>query len=305
LLLYCVQQNMVRLAESRARLLSLLAAVALVPCLMQAQAPAAAPQGGKSASVTAQPTKQASQPHHSSKRNKKVVEPEVQAPPPPPPTPEQMAPAPPNVSYQGGQLTIDSKNATLAQVLRSVQNKTGASIEVPASAGNERVVAQLGPGRPSDVIAALLQGSKFDYIILGVANQPGAVQKLILTTRQSGGTSNTAQNHAPQPPPQEEPQPEEDYAQPEPAQVEENSPAEVPGQQPGGPAGMYRPGMPPGQSNQNAEFPSQSPPDQQGPQQQQGVKTPEQLLQELQRVQQQQQMYQQQLNPANQNPPQQ
>ena len=67
----------------------------------------------------------------------------------------------------GGQLTIESKNATLAQVLRSVQAKTGASFEIPASANSDRVVAQLGPGQPKDVLAALLNGSKFNYIILG------------------------------------------------------------------------------------------------------------------------------------------
>jgi hypothetical protein len=193
-----------------------------------------------------------------------------------------------------------SQNATLAQVLRSVQAKTGASFEIPGSANSDRVVAQLGPGQPRDVLAKLLDGSKFNYIILGSPTQPGAVQKVILTPRQNISTTNTAQNRPTQ---QQtpEPQPEDDYTPPEPTPVEDNSANE---NQP--PQGAYRPGgFVPGQPNQNVEFPGQQPPgaDNNG-QPQQGVKTPEQLLQELQRLQQQQQQYQQQLNPANQNPPQ-
>jgi hypothetical protein len=243
-----------------------------------------------------------------SKGGKKTPEPQItQA--PPPSTPEQMPPLAPTVSYQSGQLTIESQNATLAQVLRSVQIKTGASFDIPPSAGNERVVAHLGPGRPSDVLASLLSGSKFDYIILGSPNQPGTVQKLILTPRQNTPAAvNTAQSRPSQPPPGQEPSPEDDYAQPEPS-PESNAAAdnENQNQQPQGPGG-FRPGAYIPNQNQNGEFPAQQPPQQgspdaQAPQSQPGAKTPEQLLQELQRMQQQQQMYQQQLNPANQNPP--
>lgn len=200
-----------------------------------------------------------------------------------------MAPVAPTVTYQGGQLTIQSNNATLAQVLRSVQAKTGASFDIPASANSDRVVAQLGPGQPRDVLATLLNGSKFNYIILGSPTQPGAVQKLILMPRPSVPTTNTAQTR-PSPQPQPEAQPEDDYTPPEPVPVEDNS-ANLPQQPPGG----FRPGYIPNQPNSDQPQPDNG-------QQQQGAKTPEQLLQELQRMQQQQQQYQQQLNPANQNP---
>lgn len=233
--------------------------------------------------------------HHSAKRskNKAAEQQEVQQPPPPPPTPEQMAPVAPTVTYQGGQLTIQSNNATLAQVLRSVQSMTGASFDIPASANSDRVVAQLGPGQPKDVLATLLNGSKFNYIILGSPEQPGSVQKLILTPRQNIPITNTAQNH-PVPQPQPEPQQDEDYSPPEPTPVEDNTANQAQ------PPGTYRPGYtPPNQLNQPGE--NQPEPENNG-QQQQGVKTPEQLLQELQRMQQQQQLYQQQLNPANRNP---
>jgi hypothetical protein len=208
-----------------------------------------------------------------------------------------MAPVAPQVSYQGGQLTIQSQNATLAQVLRSVQAKTGGSFDIPGSASSDRVVAQLGPGQPREVLAKLLDGSKFNYIILGSPTQPGAVQKLILTPRQNIAGTNIAQNRPAQPASQE-PQPEDEYTPPEPTPAEDNSANEAQ------PPGNFRPGgFVPNQPGQNVEFPAPqaSQPDSNG-QPQPGAKTPEQLLQELQRLQQQQQQYQQQLNPANQNP---
>jgi len=271
---------------------------ALVPCLaILLFAGNALAQTGAAATPSSDsfaPSAAVKQPqHHSARRSKtKAAEPQVE-PPPPPPTPEQMAPVAPTVTYQGGQLTIQSNNATLAQVLRSVQAKTGASFDIPASAGSDRVVAQLGPGQPKDILATLLNGSKFNYIILGSPGQPGSVQKLILTPRQNAPiTTNTAQNH-PTPQPQPEPQQEDEYTPPEPSAVEDNTANEA--QPPGG----FRPGYTPNLPNQNGE--NQAEPGTNG-QPAQGVKTPEQLLQELQRMQQQQQQYQQQLNPANRGP---
>ena len=204
---------------------------------------------------------------HAAKKPAPVAE--TPQPPPPPPTLEQQPPEPPQVTYRDGQLTITSTNATLAQVLRLVQTQTGATIDVPSGGGTERVVATLGPGKPQNVLASLLNGSKFNYVILGVPNNPGAVQKVILLTKSSTSASpapvSTAQNT---PQPVVEPQ-EDEYPQNEP-EVENQSQAVLPG----------------------AENPS--------PDAQPGNRTPEQMLQELQRMQQQQQQMQQQLNPANQ-----
>jgi len=220
-------------------------------------------------------------------------------PPPPqtptaPPTLEQSPPTPPKVTYNNGQLTIIAQNATLSQVLRSVQSQTGASIEMPSGASNERVVGQLGPGQPRDVLNALLNGTKFNYIILGVNGNPGGVQKVILTTARPASTVNTAQNNAGQP---EEAQEEENYGEPEP---QPGPPAPVP------PQFRHRPNMPgrvPEGLNQQQQPPPQPAPEN-GPDSTQipGAKTPEQLLQELQQMQQQQQQMQDQLNPANRQP---
>lgn len=215
-----------------------------------------------------------------------------------------MPPTPPRVTYQNGLLTIDAKNSTLSQVLRTVQAQTGASVEMPSSAANERVTMQLGPGRARDVLNTLLNGSKFNYIILGMADNPGGVQKVILTTRQTTPTTvNTAQNNAPgQAQPQYQPPPDEpqDEEMP-PAEAEGENPPQSPQAMPM--PGRFRPGqvpMPSPDTNPEPAPDNGNQPD--------GRKTPEQLLQELQNMQQQQQSYQQQLNPANtgeQQPPQQ
>ena len=230
-------------------------------------------------------------PHRKSPGSKKTVAAEVPAAPPaPPPTLDQLPPTPPQVRFQNGQLTIDAQNSTLAQVLRAVQAQTGASIDVPGSAGSDRVATRIGPGQPRDVLNTLLNGSRFDYVILGVAGDPGAVQRVILTPRQAGATT-TAQNN---PTLQAEPEePDESSV----AESESEYQNQNPEQPPRPPVGFRHPGLPiqpPLQQNGAA-------PDQEQ-EQNNGAKTPEQLMQELQQMQQQQQQLQEQLNPANRQP---
>ena len=111
--------------------------------------------------------------------------PPAPAPPPPPPTPEQMPAVPPQVHYSQGQLTIVAENSTLADILRAVRAQTGAAVEVPPNA-TERVVTHLGPGPARDVLAALLNGSHFNYVMLGSAAHPDSVDRLILTSKSGG-----------------------------------------------------------------------------------------------------------------------
>jgi hypothetical protein len=223
----------------------------------------------------------------------KTPEPEVAPAPVVPPTLEQMPPTAPRVSYQNGQLSINAHNSTLSQVLHSVQQQTGATIDVPGGATGERVVADLGPGRPRDVLASLLNGSHFNYVILGVPGDTGGVQRVILTARQNTVTTAQVNNAAPQQPPpapaDDDNPPEEDQTATYPDSDVQQGSAMVPGQR--GNGQVDQPG--------DATDPNQQVTDPNQPNQ---VKTPEQLLQELQRMQQQQQQYQQQLNPANQQP---
>ena len=97
-------------------------------------------------------------------------------------TPEQRPAAAPLVIYLNGQLSISAKNSTLGDILRAIAAKTGAAIDVPENA-NERVVSELGPGLPRDVMASLLNGSHFNYVMVGTENDPNAVARVVLTTK--------------------------------------------------------------------------------------------------------------------------
>jgi hypothetical protein len=112
---------------------------------------------------------------------------------PPPPLPsgptgpvqpiplDSMAPVPPQVSYQNGQLTIVAPNSTLGDILRAVRKQTGAEIEVPSAP--ERVVTHLGPGPARDVMAELLNGSRFNYVLLGSPSNDALLTRVVLVAK--------------------------------------------------------------------------------------------------------------------------
>ena len=224
------------------------------------------------------------QPTHkrAAKAAKKEVPEPPPAPPPPPPTPEQMPAVPPQVHYSQGQLTIVAENSTLADILRAVRAQTGADVEVPPNA-TERVVAHLGPGPARNVLAALLNGSHFNYVMLGSATHPDSVDRLILTSK-SGGVPETAPPAAPMPVAQGNDEGQMDDSGPPGMDI-----AEQPVDNPAGDSS----------SEENQEQPTEG---------EQRVKTPEELLHELQKQQllqqqmqqQQQQQQQQQAPPPNQ-----
>jgi len=190
--------------------------------------------------------------------------------PEPPPTPEQMPAAAPKVVLSDGQLSILAENSTLGDVLSAVKNLTGASVEAPPTANNERIAVNLGPGNPQQILQELLDGSKFDYLILGSPTNSSAVEKIIITSRSAGAASGSPTSNAinqmparplyqpPSMPDESDNAVDDEITQPEPPppQQEEVTPPQEEQRQigPGGEA-------------------------------QQGPKTPEQLLQELQRMQ--------------------
>lgn len=107
---------------------------------------------------------------------------------------DQIPATPAKVTYQGGLLTISAQNSTLGEILRDVRKVTGASIEIPSGSGaGERVVTHLGPAAPLDVLAGLLNGSSFNYVLLGSSSDPNAVSSVILTPKPSAaGETQTA-----------------------------------------------------------------------------------------------------------------
>ncbi len=223
-------------------------------------------------------------------------------PPPPPPTLEQMPAQTPEVIYAGGLLTINAPNSTMNDVLTAVRRVTGATIEKPALGGSDRVVAHLGPAQPKDVLAALLNGSRYDYIILGPMGQPGAVQRIILTARSKTPAQSPVANLPGRPAPNQPPAVQqedtdnstetEDMTVPEQNAPEQEQPAQEPPQEQPQPQATPAPGYP--QPVSPEQQPQAQPPQGQEDQgQQPRVKSPEELLRELQQMQQQQQQNQQ------------
>ncbi len=198
-----------------------------------------------------------------------------------------MPAAAPKVGFQGGMLTIVAQNSTLSDILRDVHKLTGATIDMPPNT-TERVVTRLGPGAPRDVIASLLNGSTFNYVMLGSPTDPSAVTSVVLTPKPTGTQSSTVSNTY---------QPNSGFAQ----QVQP-----MPGQQMPPQATVVQPNPAPGDDNANAEDQDASADEnadqdqtdangtvqadqqqQSGPPPNAGPKTPEQILEMLRRQQQQ------------------
>jgi hypothetical protein len=196
---------------------------------------------------------------------------------------DSIAAVPPQVTYQNGLLTIVAANSTLGDILRAVKKQTGAEIEVPAA--NDRVVTNLGPGSAREVIADLLNGSRFNYVLLGSAQDATLLTRVVLVTKTGTEAASpvNAQIQQPQPGPmqagnvQPEPPPEEQADAADTAEVAEDNPDDNPDQSAADAE----------QQQQQAEQANQAP-------DQQGVKTPQQMLQEMQQRQLQMQQQQQQ-----------
>jgi hypothetical protein len=219
--------------------------------------------------AVAQVASQAQPRHHS--RQQKLAQPPPAAPEPvAPPTPEQRPATPPQVAYNGGLLTITADNSTLGDILRAVHRQTGASVDVPGNA-TERVVGSFGPGPARDVVASLLNGSHFNYVLVGSETNPTGLDRVVLISKPFGDQAPVQQARMPtrmQPAPQtvdagdaandddaaQDMVPDASEATDEPANQAQGEDAAQPQQ--------------PGQS---------------------AIKTPEQLLQELQQRQQQMQ----------------
>jgi hypothetical protein len=145
---------------------------------------------------TAAPAAHSTTPRRKSHKAKKpLVLPPLPSGPLPQVPMDQLPAAPAKVSYHGGLLTIAAQNSTLGEILRDVRKLTGAAIEIPPGSGAERVVAYLGPGAPRDVLAALLNGSSLNYVILGSSSDPTMVSSVTLSPKPSAaGETQSAVN---------------------------------------------------------------------------------------------------------------
>jgi hypothetical protein len=219
---------------------------------------------------------------HSKKKATKVVLPPLPSGPqgPVPQIPlDSIAPVQPQVSYQNGQLTIVAPNSTLGDILRAVRKQTSADIEVPPA--TERVVTHLGPGPAREIVAELLNGSRFNYVLLGSPSDASALTRVVLVAK-SGSETVVAANGQPQQPvqPQGNLAPPPADQQPDASDAPDAAAEENP--------------------DDNADQNAAAEPEQQPvvPPDASGIKTPQQMLQEMQ----QRQMQLQQNQPPGQPP---
>jgi hypothetical protein len=191
---------------------------------------------------------------------------------------DSIAPVAPQVSYQNSQLTIVAPNSTLGDILRAVRKQTGAEIEIPVAP--ERVVTHLGPGPAREVVAELLNGSRFNYVLLGSPSDEAQLTRVVLVAK-TGSETVSASNA--------------------PSLEEQQRLGIVP---PTGNPGAALPEQGPeatdaeateDNTDENADQAAQEAEQQPPPSDQPGVKTPQQMLQEMQ---QRQLMLQQQQPPG-------
>lgn len=217
------------------------------------------------------PAKTQTAPQHRHRAAKKPLPPPLPSGPrgPVPQVPLDSLPAvAPEITFQNGLLTIVAANSTLGDVLRAVQKQTSADIDVPSNA-NERVAVHLGPAPPRDVVAELLNGSHFNYVLLGSQENTDALVRVVLVAKT--GPDNLPATQANATPAPVTAKPADDSA--------ENTFDEA--------------------ADQAATEADETPPTEPG------VKTPQEMLQEMQQrqLQMQQQQQQQQQNNEGQTPP--
>ena len=141
------------------------------------------------------------------------------------------------VSFRDGLLSIAADKASLADVLYEIHLRTGADIPIPAGAEREKVIVKTGPAPANQAMATLLNGTSFNFVLVGSEQDPKALRSVILSPRGSEGVSQPIAQPMPQepvaevPPPIDIPPPPPDVPEnvPDTPQVEE-PPALAPGQ---------------------------------------------------------------------------
>ncbi len=91
-----------------------------------------------------------------------------------------------DVSFRDGLLSIRAYKASLSEILFAVHQRTGAEVAVSSGAEQEQVVADIGPAPAPEVLARLLNGSKFNFLILSSTKDPRMLDRVILSPRADG-----------------------------------------------------------------------------------------------------------------------
>jgi hypothetical protein len=153
-----------------------------------------------------------------------------------------------------------------------VRKMTAAEIEIPAAA-NERVVTHLGPGPARDVVAELLNGSRYNYVLLGSPADANLLTRVVLVAKIAEAPAPGEQGANAEGQPGQPVMGQPGFVSP-PQQEAGNIPAEAGDAE----ATEENPDDNAEQNAAEAEQPTAVP-------EQPGVKTPQQMLQEMQQRQ--------------------
>ena len=99
-------------------------------------------------------------------------------------TPGQQSPTRAIVSLAAGQLSVRADNSSLNQILRDISRVTG--LKVTGGVIDERVYGTYGPASTAAILAALLNGTGSNMLLVEAGGH--APQELVLTPRQGGPT---------------------------------------------------------------------------------------------------------------------
>ena len=161
-----------------------------------------------------------------------------------------------DVQYKNGRLSVSADHVSLAQILNEVKRQTGTEITIPPGGGQEQIVVGISPQPLREALVSLLNGSRFNFIMLDSEHDPGKLKSVILTYRSAGGGTSQPAIAPPSPPvtqsePDPTPTPEPEMPPPQAEEPQPETPQQPDAQQPG----------PPQQENQQPQ-PQDGPPPQ-------------------------------------------
>jgi hypothetical protein len=94
-----------------------------------------------------------------------------------------VEPAPAKVTMASGKLTVTAQNSDLTAILQQISRASGMTID--GLGKTSRIFGVYGPGSPRDVLTDLLDGSGYNFEMLGGTNG-SAPRKLVLTEKTAG-----------------------------------------------------------------------------------------------------------------------
>ncbi len=161
-----------------------------------AQPAAATPQAGTPSA--------ASQPNAPSGPSDATAAPAAPAPRPLPPSLSDKPAQAARITLSGGQLSVEANNSSLSEILEEVSSSGGMTID--GLDKDQRVFGVYGPGNPRDIIAELLDGAGYNFLMVGQTDA-GTPREIVLTTRSNAPLSSPGAMASSQAEEEEEPAP--------------------------------------------------------------------------------------------------